>query len=132
MTNQIARKWMSKKVISIPMDYSLYQAREIMDSYQIRHLLVKDRTEQSIGILSDRDLLRAMMPDLNSNPFDGKTAGEFDSSLTVGDVMSWPAVSVDDQTSISAVIDQMLEGKFSAVIVQKPGAAGSRFSKPAS
>ena len=51
---------MSKRLVTIPMDRSMSQAQELMRQKSFRHLPVTDDSGTIIGILSDRDLQRAM------------------------------------------------------------------------
>lgn len=119
MNNDTARKWMTSKLVAVTMKTSLNQAKTKMDEYGIRHLIVEDDFGNLIGILSDRDLLRAMKPFPTSrSEFEGIVC-EFDPKLQVSDFMSWPAVTVKDTTSIYSIVEQMLNGKFSAVVVER-------------
>lgn len=52
---------MSKKVVSVSMDDSLADVKHIFDNVSFHHLLVIEK-EQLVGVLSDRDLLKALSP----------------------------------------------------------------------
>ena len=56
---------MSKRVVSITMDDTLAKARELFLEYHFHHLLVLD-SGHLVGVISDRDLLKALSPFIGS------------------------------------------------------------------
>lgn len=56
---------MSTRLVTIEMDDKLKVVREIFDAMNFHHLLVVDEG-QLVGVVSDRDLLRALSPFLGS------------------------------------------------------------------
>ena len=56
---------MSRRVISIAMDDTLASARELFLEFHFHHLLVLD-SERLVGVISDRDLLKAISPFIGS------------------------------------------------------------------
>jgi CBS-domain-containing membrane protein len=123
MKQHTTKKWMSRKIVSAHIQESLAAAQSKMDLNQIRHLIVEDDLGRTVGVLSDRDLLRAMHTDYTQRQWDEAPSGEFDPSLKVQDVMSWPAVCVPDTTPIQVIVQKMLSGKFSAMVIEKAGSA---------
>jgi acetoin utilization protein AcuB len=61
---------MSRRVVTVDMDDRLQVAKEIFDNVKFNHLLVIDEENQLQGVLSHRDLVRALSPNLG-------TAAEF-------------------------------------------------------
>jgi acetoin utilization protein AcuB len=59
-------KIMTEKVVTVAMDDRLETVKEIFDTMNFHHLLVVDENEKLSGVLSDRDLLRAMSPYVGS------------------------------------------------------------------
>jgi acetoin utilization protein AcuB len=57
---------MSTRVVTIEMDDRLFMAKEIFEQAYFHHLLVIDEYKL-VGILSERDLLRALSPNLGSS-----------------------------------------------------------------
>lgn len=57
---------MSKRVVSVHMDDSLGLVRELFEETGFHHLLVVDNENHLLGIISDRDLLKALSPFLDS------------------------------------------------------------------
>jgi acetoin utilization protein AcuB len=59
-------KIMTAKVVTVAMDDRLEVVKEIFDTMSFHHLLVVDEHEKLSGVLSDRDLLRALSPYVGS------------------------------------------------------------------
>ena len=64
---------MSAKLVTVELDDSLLQVKEIFDNASFHHLLVVDEGKL-IGILSDRDLWKAISPNIGTNRY---TAEDF-------------------------------------------------------
>ncbi len=56
------RELMTSRVVTVHMDDPLALAKEIFDSLKFHHLLVVDGDGKLAGVLSDRDLLKALSP----------------------------------------------------------------------
>ncbi|MBV1871111.1 MAG: CBS domain-containing protein [Gammaproteobacteria bacterium] len=56
---------MSKQPVSVALDTSLKEVREIFDKARFHHLLVVE-SGKLFGVVSDRDLLRAISPNLGT------------------------------------------------------------------
>ncbi len=97
---------MSTKLISIFPSESITDAYVKMCDHQIRHLLVFDESQKLIGVLSDRDILRALF------------YSEKKMELKVSDFMSWPILKVKEQQGLVEIINKMQESKVSAIIVE--------------
>ncbi|NTV13704.1 MAG: CBS domain-containing protein [Desulfobulbaceae bacterium] len=57
------RQIMTEKIVTVEMDDKLLVVKEIFDNLKLHHLLVTEN-EILFGVLSDRDLLRALSPNL--------------------------------------------------------------------
>ena len=57
---------MTARVVTVDMDDRLEAVREIFDAKGFHHLLVTDENKKLSGIVSDRDLLRALSPYVGS------------------------------------------------------------------
>lgn len=102
---------MSKNLVTVKWKDPMEEAGSLMEQYRIRHLPVVDAEGVVIGILSDRDVQRAMNP---------KRPG-FAPDTMVTDFMSWPAVTVDEETSIKSVAEGMVDEKISALLITRKG-----------
>lgn len=56
---------MSKRIVTVEMDDSLKIIKEIFDHSRFHHLLVVE-SEELIGVISDRDLLNALSPNIET------------------------------------------------------------------
>jgi acetoin utilization protein AcuB len=105
---------MTSKLITVKHGDSVKEAFSLMRGKGIRHLPVRDNEEKIIGILSERDVQRAL---------NVKKAGLYeqeitlDENLKVEDFMSWPVYMVSEETSIERVAEEMLAQKISAFLV---------------
>ena len=115
---------MSSHLLTIRLDDSVRKAYEMMKERRIRHLPVCDEARQIIGIISDRDLQRAMKPKQLTVMSNLDDDIEFDPSHQVKDFMSWPVNCVAYDIEIAAAVRRMLNQKISALLVvdghQKP------------
>jgi acetoin utilization protein AcuB len=90
-------------------------AYAIMKEKGIRHLPVLDERNSIVGILSDRDIQRAM---------DVKKVNGFQQLISISetkiveDYMSWPVYLVSETTLVTRVAEELLDKKVSAFIVQ--------------
>jgi acetoin utilization protein AcuB len=112
-----ARNVMTKKIIKVHPEMPIQGAYEEMKENAIRHLPVVDHTGKLVGILSDRDIQRAIHvtkineieQEMTFNPHD-----------TVENFMSWPVQTVNENTSILELTKMMIELKVSAFVVNGP------------
>lgn len=109
-----ARSLMTKKIIKVKPEMPIQLAYDEMKENNIRHLPVVNHLGKLIGILSDRDIQRAIHvkaineieQEMTFNPHD-----------TVEDFMSWPVQTIDESISIEEVTKMMIELKYSSFVV---------------
>lgn len=97
----------------------LKDAYELMRQKNVRHLPVIDDDDNIVGLISDRDFMRALQveqPDLASGHM---PKAEFDPASVVRDFMSWPVEAVDSNTKVSDAARLMIKKKISALLVTK-------------
>lgn len=104
---------MTKSLVSVRWDYPMQEAATLMQEKNIRHLPVVDHEGNLSGMLSDRDVKRAMDPN-----FPG-----FSKGTVVGDFMNWPVISVEQTTPLAKAVKMMMEEKISALLVTRGGNA---------
>jgi CBS domain-containing protein len=92
---------MTKKLFAIPTGTGIQEAIQLMTEKRIRHLPVVDSREEIVGIVSQRDLAAVL-----DSP-----------NLPVEMVMSSPVHFIDQDTPLRQAIFQMLQGKFSCLLV---------------
>ncbi len=109
---------MSRKVVSISADDSLRIVDEIMKLGHVRHLPVVRRGEL-VGVVSQRDLLRASLSNVMGIPSEEQQV--FLEGVHIAEVMSSPAVSVDPGETVQRAAHLMAEGKFGCLPVVEEG-----------
>lgn len=108
---------MSKKLLVINEGASLDAAYAIMKKNDIRHLPVVNDSGGVVGILSDRDLQRALKSHVTGVGLTRWESCEFDSSQVVHDYMTWPVRSVELTSPLKNVVDLMIAEKISSLLV---------------
>lgn len=91
----------------VEVDESLRRARGLMVEHQIRHLPVM-RGRSLVGVLTDRDLKRALDPALGLPPED---------ELFVRDVYVSDPYVVDSRTALDVVLDHMAAHHLGSALV---------------
>jgi acetoin utilization protein AcuB len=86
-------KSMNRNVISVGPDAGILDARELMNQHRIHQLPVVDQDNTVIGIVTDRDLLRAMPSGLLTEA-EAQRERERLAQLTIGDIMSRNVITV--------------------------------------
>ena len=102
---------MTKSILSVRWNLAMKEAWKLMEARGVRHLPVMSEDGQLIGILSDRDVKRAMDP----------KSPTFSQECIVGDFMSWPVMTVEADASLLDAVSTMLGQKISSLVVTKQG-----------
>ncbi|OFV91313.1 MAG: hypothetical protein A3G76_06725 [Acidobacteria bacterium RIFCSPLOWO2_12_FULL_65_11] len=97
---------------------SLLVARTLMVRHEVRHLPVKDGDEL-LGVLTDRDLKRALDPDLGLPPKD---------ELFVRDVFMPDPYTVDTSEPLDRVLEEMATRHMGSVLVTSHGRLAGIFT----
>jgi CBS domain-containing protein len=92
----------------VEVDDSLRHARALMVRHQVRHLPVKEGSAL-VGVLTDRDLKRALDPDLGLPPKD---------ELFVRDVFEPEAYVVDSSEPLDHVLEHMAAEHIGSALVR--------------
>jgi acetoin utilization protein AcuB len=95
----------------VHVDDSLLYAREVMVRHEVRHLPVK-RGNALVGVLTDRDLKRALDPDLGLPPKD---------ELFVRGVFQPDPYIVDSSEPLDNVLEHMAAEHIGSALVTKNG-----------
>lgn len=107
---------MTTKLITIGYSEPLENALSTLREQRIRHLPVVDEDGRVVGILSDRDLLRASIP-LPEARGEGPGQLRFVSGARVADYMTTAIRAVPSEGEVNAAIDLMLKEKISSCLV---------------
>lgn len=114
--DQSVRLHSSHTIHFIRLDESMFHAFSLMNKLGVRHLPVTDHANNIIGMLSDRDIQRAMQTDTRY----GDTARPyytFEAEAKVEDYMSYPVETIGENASVADAARAMLENKISSLIV---------------
>lgn len=119
MTRKI-RNEMNTDLITIGWGERMKRAHDRMRSHGIRHLPVTDESGAIVGILSDRDVSRAMVSRIDhGRPGLPMESLEFEPNAHVRDYMSWPVEIFAAETAIRVVAQKMIRSKISAILVEE-------------
>ena len=119
MSEHNLRTEMTKNLVTVESSRNLEDAYNLMFSNKIRHLPVVDKEGTIVGLISDRDIQRAMHSEVGDK-YGFKTEQiEFKEDVKVIDYMVWPVRSFDVQTDIKMVIRKMLDTKVSSFLIKE-------------
>lgn len=108
---------MSKDLVTIRNDESMDQAFRKMKGWGIRHLPVSDQNGRIVGILSDRDVQRAMRSQVTVDERVLAEQVEFPDGALARDYMSWPVLTVDVASDVRSAAGTMIRKKVSSVLI---------------
>ncbi len=115
----LAEDLMSSNPFTLLEDDNLRVADEIMKWKSIRHIPVIDHTGKFVGLITDKDLLRASISSLAEISWGVQDALYQD--IQAAEIMNKAVVTISPKTSISRVARLMYKNKFSCLPVLKKG-----------
>ncbi|OOP57041.1 MAG: CBS domain-containing protein [Candidatus Brocadia carolinensis] len=105
---------MTHKVVTVEMDDTLLTIRMIFQHVKFHHLVVVDN-RKPVGVISDRDFLKAVSPFLGKNI---ETTRDLDTlKKRAHQIMTRNPVTVYPETSIESAADLLLEKNISCLPV---------------
>jgi CBS domain-containing protein len=107
---------MSKKLITISAGASMIDAYQLMKERRLRHLVVTDRVEKVVGILSDRDVRHAISPEVSLKYTENVPFG-FRPGAKVEEFMSGSVRSIAWDRNVQDAAEMMSNEKISALLV---------------
>src|SRR5258708_39948334 len=106
---------MTARVVTVEMDDRLEVVKEIFDTMNFHHLLVIDEHQKLSGVLSDRDLLRALSPYVGSA---AETARDLATlNKRVHQIMTRHPFTLRPHSGIAEAVDLLLKHPISCVPV---------------
>ena len=112
-------KIMSRKVVSVDMDDMLKDIREIFEHVRFHHILVLEN-DRLVGIISDRDLLKAVSPYVNTQserPRDAATMRK-----RAHQIMTRKPVTISVDGTVLEAIRSLMDEKVSCLpVLDKDG-----------
>src|SRR5206468_3573882 len=118
MTATRVRDIMSEQVVTISSDDSLSTVEDIMTLGRVRHMPVV-RGGQLVGVVSERDLLRASLSNLSA--FGSEQRRAFLQVVEIKRVMSTPPIVIDPEASVKDAALVMAERKIGCLPVVEGG-----------
>ncbi len=108
---------MTRRVVTVEMDDSLHTIREIFHNVKFHHILVVDG-QKLVGVISDRDFIRALSPFLDTPSENKRDANTL--NKRAHQIMSRTLITVDAETSIEKANNLLLENNISCLPVISP------------
>ncbi len=100
------RDWMSRKLVTVPVEHSIGQVARLMQAQGIRHVLIMDG-DRLAGIVSNRDV-RGLLTEAESHVLPG---------FAITRVMTENPVTVSPEAALTDAARAMLERKIGALPV---------------
>ncbi len=105
-------KMMTKKIVTVEMDDSLNVVKEIFDNVTFHHLLVIESGKLT-GIISDRDLFKAISPNLGTVAETTKDLANLNKKAH--QIMSRQPITLTEDASVYTAIDIFNEKGISCI-----------------
>ena len=104
---------MTRRVVSVEMDDRLDVVKTIFDTLKFHHLLVVDSGGKLKGVVSDRDLLKALSPYVGSAAENARDIATL--NRRVHQIMSRNLITLPPSASISEAVKLFLEQRISCI-----------------
>ena len=104
---------MTARVVTVEMDDRLEVVKEIFDTMNFHHLLVVDQHKKLSGIVSDRDLLRALSPYVGSAAETSRDLATL--NKRVHQIMSRHPITLHPQSGIAEAVSLLLAHRISCI-----------------
>ncbi len=101
---------MTRKVVTVEMDDSIQTICEVFNNFEFHHILVVEDWKL-VGVISDRDLIKAVNPFLDTSS--EKKHGAITLDKKAHEIMSRNLITVDVETSMEKASDLLLENYIS-------------------
>lgn len=106
---------MSRDVVTVTPDTALMEIRRLLHEEGFHHLLVVDVDDQLCGVISDRDMLKALSPFLDTYSEEHRDVKTL--SRPASEIMRKEPVTIAPETSIKEAAQRLLENKISSLPV---------------
>jgi acetoin utilization protein AcuB len=104
---------MTARVVTVEMDDRLEVVKEIFDTMSFHHLLVVDEHKKLSGVVSDRDLLRALSPYVGSAAETARDVATL--NKRVHQIMSRRPITLHPQSGIAQAVNLLLTHRISCI-----------------
>ena len=109
---------MTARVVTVEMDDRLEVVKKIFDTLKFHHLLVVDDRKKLTGIVSDRDLLKALSPHIGSAAETARDIATLDKR--VHQIMSRKPLTLHPGADVSEAVALFLENRISCIPIVNP------------
>jgi acetoin utilization protein AcuB len=104
---------MTARVVTVEMDDRLEVVKQIFDTLNFHHLLVIDERKKLTGVVSDRDLLKALSPQLGSAAETTRDAATL--NKRVHQIMSRKLLTLHPRAAVTDAVQLFLEHRISCI-----------------
>jgi acetoin utilization protein AcuB len=109
----VMRDVMTTRIVTVAMDDRLEVVKEIFDTMHFHHLLVTDEHGKLSGIVSDRDLLRALSPYVGSTTETARDLATL--NKRVHQIMSRHPITLHPQSTAAEAVSLLLAHRISCI-----------------
>jgi acetoin utilization protein AcuB len=107
------RSIMTARVVTVEMDDRLDVVKQIFDTLKFHHLLVVDDRKKLSGVVSDRDLLKALSPYVGSA---AETARDIATlNKRVHQIMSRNPITLHPEAQVAEAVELLLKQRISCI-----------------
>jgi acetoin utilization protein AcuB len=110
---------MTARLVTVEIDDPLEVVKEIFDSVRFHHLLVVDSGKKLCGVISDRDLLRALSPYIGTVSENARDTATL--KKRVHQIMTRQPVTLPPEATVADAVKVFLEHRVSCIPVVGPG-----------
>jgi len=104
---------MTTRVVTVEMDDRLEVVKDIFDTMGFHHLLVVDEHKKLSGVVSDRDLLRALSPYVGSAAETARDQATL--NKRVHQIMSRRPITLREQSATAQAVNLLLAHRISCI-----------------
>lgn len=110
---------MTTRLVTVEIDDPLEIVKQIFDSVKFHHLLVVDSGKKLCGVISDRDLLRALSPYIGTASENARDTATL--KKRVHQIMTRQPVTLMPEATVADAVKVFLEHRVSCIPVVGPG-----------
>lgn len=110
---------MTARLVTVEIDDPLDVVKQIFDSVKFHHLLVVDSATKLCGVISDRDLLRALSPYIGTASENARDTATL--KKRVHQIMTRQPVTLPPEATVADAVKVFLEHRVSCIPVVGPG-----------
>lgn len=110
---------MTTRLVTVEIDDPLEVVKQIFDSVKFHHLLVVDPGKKLCGVISDRDLLRALSPYIGTASENARDTATL--KKRVHQIMTRQPVTLPPEATVADAVKVFLGHRVSCIPVVGPG-----------